>query len=269
MQQVNTRDGIFANQGYGGGLFNLNVGFGAADEGRPGPLRAQRDGSLGALMLDIPPDCFDEWAFRDCFEQYQGYAHETCADSDVLQNVYGGDHDWCMQDNISYDGWGRCVTAHCGSGEEVPQAVGPYEPYPWLAYSQQTKLLQQDVNTELGNRGCALLEVDGVLGPNTCGAAQTTQRSVPPTCKEFTEYDCEEGPKEENCPSGQTWNGSACVVIPPRIDPCPTGQTRQPNGTCLPPQHPKAKEPTKAWMMIGGLALAAAAAGVYVMSKKK
>jgi hypothetical protein len=262
MKQVNTRNGIFANEGYGGGLFNMNVQFGGIDE--------TRSSGLGTLMLDIPQDCFDEWGFRDCFAQYQGYAQETCADPDVLDGVYGGDQDWCIQDNLSYDGWNRCVTQYCGSGEEVPQAVAPYEPYPWLAYSDQTKLLQQDVNHELAERGCELIAEDGILGPNTCGAARTTERSVPSTCREFTEFDCEEGPLDETCPSGQTWNGAACVAVPPRVEPCPAGQLRQPDGTCVPPTHPKASGgPTKAWMVIGGLLLAAGAAGVYAMSKKK
>jgi hypothetical protein len=38
MEDVNTRDGVFSNAGFGGGLFNLNTAFGSAEEPKAMPV---------------------------------------------------------------------------------------------------------------------------------------------------------------------------------------------------------------------------------------
>jgi len=267
MKQVDTRNGIFANEGYGGGVFNLNVGFGAADETRSGGLGAT---GLGQFLVDFPQKCWDNPLFRDCYYQYVGYAQSDCSDPDVLDTYV--DRDECVAAIAQNDVWSHCVNAYCaGSGGSIPQSTAPYEPYPWNAYSQQTKDMQADINRVLAEQGCELIDEDGVLGPITCGAARFVDPSIVPTvCKKFTDPTCGDEEPPPACASGYFWNGAACEPVPPREEPCPAGQVRQPDGSCLPPTHPKASTgPTKAWMMIGGLLLAAAAAGAYAISKKK
>lgn len=44
--------------------------------------------------------------------------------------------------------------------------------YPWLQESQDTLVLQQDLNEGLTSQGGCLLAEDGKLGPRTCGALQ-------------------------------------------------------------------------------------------------
>lgn len=44
--------------------------------------------------------------------------------------------------------------------------------YPWMQESQDTYVLQQDLNEGLTSQGGCLLDEDGVLGPATCGALQ-------------------------------------------------------------------------------------------------
>jgi hypothetical protein len=61
----------------------------------------------------------------------------------------------------------------------------PY--YPWRSESADTRLLQQNINTALAEQGFMTLDVDGVLGPATCGAARAVGVTAPSTCQEFTD----------------------------------------------------------------------------------
>jgi hypothetical protein len=160
------------------------------------------------------------------------------------------------------DDYGRCVW---------PDGALPGET-PWMKHSTETEMHQAAINADLAAGGCELIGCDGVLGPDTCGA----MRYLPNwnegafDCQRFSDYTCPDGggpAPGTSCPDGQFWNGTACEPTPVPPGPCQPGQVRFPDGSCRPPD--KAKGPTKAWMMIGGIALAAAAAGIYAMSKKK
>lgn len=246
--QVNTRDGIFAPEGYGGGVFNGNVAFGAY-----GNVRECSTRGLGQFVIDVPPQCFDNDAFRDCYYQYLGYAQSECADLGLVRDMYGGNVMDCIRDLVQVDVWSRCVPQHC-PGQAASPGVPKYEPYPLDRYSEQTKALQEDLNVILARNNCETLKVDGKLGPKTCGAARWADPGmVPPTCKSFTDPVCEE-PAEVEEPTP--------VVTP--IGPGP-GEPELPI-----PVAPQPKKLSMAWMAIGGLALAAAVGGgLYAMKKKK
>lgn len=67
--------------------------------------------------------------------------------------------------------------------------------YPWKQFSQDTKALQNEINQWLSDGGFQTITADGVLGGETCGAAEFLRLEggpgagaviVPNTCKEFT-----------------------------------------------------------------------------------
>ncbi len=62
--RVKTRNGSFANQGHGGGLFNGNVAFGAY-ESSSSPISGL--GEIPATVKKIPEHCAQSKAYTDCF----------------------------------------------------------------------------------------------------------------------------------------------------------------------------------------------------------
>jgi hypothetical protein len=81
-----------------------------------------------------------------------------------------------------FDGNLSGITAVSGLGV-LGQATGEY---PWGAYSEATKALQEKTNAELSAKGYCPLVVDGKLGPRTCGAARAMFTQYPNTCQKFT-----------------------------------------------------------------------------------
>lgn len=209
---------------------------------RTGPLGSA---ALGQFVIDVPPQCFDNDAFRDCYYQYLGYAQSECADPDVASMYV--DREDCVRDLMQNDVWSRCVTEHCPS-QVHSGGVAKYEPYPLNTFSQQTKDLQNDINLVLAQLGCELLNPDGKLGPLTCGAARKVDPGiVPPTCVKFTEPKCTPKP----------------VVVKPAPAPVVPAM---PGPTTPAPEKPKTK---LANVMIGGAVVAAVGAGGYFFAKKK
>jgi len=257
MRQVDTRGGIFAEEGYGGGVFNQNVAFGGV-----GRTCETAPSGLGQFVVDFPQRCWENDAFRDCYYQYVGYAGSDCNDPSVVE-MYT-DREDCVRDLAQYDVWQHCVTEYCtASGQQPPQSVPKYEPYPWNVKSEQTKNLQADINLVLRERGCETIAEDGLLGPTTCGAARYVDPSiVPTTCTKFTEPDC---PDVEQPPPPQP------LPPPPDISQCPPGQ-RMIGGACTPiASTTPSKQGLKLGWLVGGLLIASAVGGgiAYAAKKKK
>lgn len=64
------------------------------------------------------------------------------------------------------------------------RGVGQDPSYPWREYSADTTSLQQELNDRLSDAGCNTLEIDGVLGPDTCAAAAAYGMD-PNTCQSY------------------------------------------------------------------------------------
>jgi hypothetical protein len=208
-------------------------------------------GALGQFVIDVPPQCFGNELFNDCYYQYLGYAQTECTNQDVV-SMYA-DYQDCVRDLVQNDVWSRCIPQHCP--EQVQsRGVPKYEPYPLNRESEQTRQLQKDVNDVLRQMPelvCELLTEDGKLGPLTCGAARMVDPGiVPPTCVTFTEPKC--SPKVVARPT---------PVQPAPTKPAPTKPAPKPA-----PTKPKL---TKADMLTGGLLVAGLGAGVYFIGKKK
>ena len=87
-------------------------------------------------------------------------------------------------------------------------ALGTTTPsYPWGQYSYATVLLQERVNTALLNNGDAPINMDGSLGPSTCGAIQAVlPGEMPATCEAYI------------LPVSASQNQSGPVYTIPRVD---------------------------------------------------
>jgi hypothetical protein len=149
--------------------------------------------------------------------------------------------------NISL-GAGTLATGPLGSLGK--QGLGEY---PWREQSGETSELQRATNEVLTSHGYCPIDVDGKLGPRTCGAVnmaaalESQSVSMPAACNEhYAEW------------------------IAPSREPC--GVRAQPPTT---PTEPGTEELTRArvggggnWLLYGSL-VAAAAIGVAIVAKKR
>ena len=240
--RVDTREGIFGTEGFGGGVFNDAGALGAVSQRRARPAAG-----LGQFVVDVPPQCFNDEGFRECYYRYEQLAAQECSDPDVL-DMYVDRVD-CIRDLVQNDLWSRCIPNECPEAASS-RGVPKYELFPQGVYSEATKGLQEDLNVTLARHGCELLTVDGKLGAKTCGAARWAGGGTePPTCTSFT---------TPNCPG----------LEPDPVTPAPVTPTPGPITPGPLPVPPK-KGLNKAWMLVGGLALAAAIGGsIYAMQKK-
>lgn len=67
--------------------------------------------------------------------------------------------------------------------------------YPWKAFSEKTKALQQETNLRLVAKQRCPVVIDGKLGPGTCGAVKYVGATPPSTCQSFTDP----APLSANC----------------------------------------------------------------------
>lgn len=209
--RVNTRNGLFANEGYGGGVFNYNTAFGGYDTPQAiGALQGPPRHSLGGLptMTVIPPNCADSPAFKK-EEQFirngeaklkcdycatsagqaddftcGGYTtHSNCMArvvNDYLWNWSGAVNKFCPKDGSNVP---RALTAGeaCNSDiaiKNVQYKVGTNPDGAWGTLSQQAYDIAKSQN---GNTWCDY--VPGCAGPNpfgiTCAQAQVVPSPTP------------------------------------------------------------------------------------------
>jgi hypothetical protein len=247
--QVDTRDGIFATRGYGGGIFNLNVGYGGL-----GRTNERLPSGLGALGLGavIPWYCWDIDGFKHCHAGCWEEARDECSRTGAR------DMDACIEAQTL-----QCATTHC---VPIYCAAASAEEYPWRAYSTSTVRLQGIINEGLEQAGYDPIQVDGKIGPATCGAADAVYDFLGQELPEV----CYAHRSEWIAP---TRTGAAPVPVPvpapaPAPAPvCPPGQVLR-DGECVAVAPVKTGGVSKAWLWVGGLGLAAAAAGVYALRKK-
>jgi hypothetical protein len=244
--QVDTRDGIFAGSGYGGGVFNQRVAMGAV-----GRINETLPSGIGAVGLGaspvIPWYCWDSDGFKGCHGECWRDARDAC----VASNHAGyASAEACIEAKTLQCATSYCVPIYC--------AAASAEKYPWKAYSGHTANLQGHINEGLEQVGYHPIQVDGKLGPATCGAANAVYdflgSELPETCYEHQGEWVAPTPIEQEPP-------------PVPIQPPPVMAPPSPVPEPIPVVAPK--QTSKAWMWIGGLGLAAAAAGVYAMQKKK
>lgn len=259
---VDTREGIFANSGYGGGVFNGNVGTGVgALESTPSGLGAAAD--PGAIVMQ---------KFANVMLESEGYCKiaedgivgaKTCG----AVRKYGGLNTPEMVAICNEKGYVEPTRPPCpGSTTTAPVGAS-------IAADQIS------ANMWLTANGYCQIDVDGTLGPKTCGAFRAAQMKIPTACTSFVDpsrgpcpgapaYTYPEVP--ETCQQGYELVDGVCVLKAapgPAPEPmvCPEGQTLV-NGLCVPAGK---KGLSTAWMLVGGIGLAAVVAGALYAAKKK
>jgi hypothetical protein len=132
---VKTRNGVFSNQGYGGGTFNNNTAFGAVDTRNS--MRQHRYGDVS--NLNAPYDNLSLQGLRGV-----GSLSGTTLGALTLDDL---------------------PTEDAGSAN-----ADLSDSYPWMVESPATLTLQKEINKGLVSRGYNVLKEDGILGARTCGA---------------------------------------------------------------------------------------------------
>ena len=152
MRQVDTRNGIFANEGYGGGVFNLNVAFGAY-----GRSYEQAAAGVGRALgqIDIPPACWEDPDFNTCYAFCEEQATIQC-DDPIVEGAFPSRSE-CLRKLTEECGFYDCVGRHCAQAA-LPDT--PYIKHPWNVYSAQTVALQEELNVELEKEGYCPIEAD-------------------------------------------------------------------------------------------------------------
>jgi hypothetical protein len=239
--QVNTRDGIFADQGYGGGVFNQRVGMsglGRTNEALPS--------GVGATALgggNIPWQCWDEPGFKDCHAECWNEEAANCRNNvDIGPGGIYETMDECIADMTTTCAVERCVSQYC-SQSYVPSRGGASW---WVGLPCNNYRVIQHVQSIIG------AEADGAWGPLSQAAYEQHRLDGGASYAELANG-CT-GPIPAREPEEPEPVRPAPVVPVPEPEPIPVVTPRK---------------SSKAWMWIGGLGLAAAAAGVYAMQKKK
>jgi hypothetical protein len=249
MQQVNTRNGIFANEGYGGGVFNLNVGFGSYG----GQTREGAPTGLG--QTHIPWTCWDEPGFKDCHAQCWREGYEQCTNN-VDPDAFLGGKEECIQVLTEQCAVRDCVPDYC---EHAPAASTPYMPpvdpdFEGIPCLDETtiKYVQSVIGTY----------VDGIWGPNSQRKYDAHVDDTGQTYRDIA----------AGCVGDLPFAEAAPPTPGPVIPTCPAGTRYDPNaGECVAFELPKPKpqKMSMAWMAIGGLALAAIVGGAVYAAKGK
>lgn len=119
MQLVNTRNGLFANEGYGGGVFNYNTAFGSTPADTPRTISGIGN-ALGALPGNrkIPFQCWDRPGFKDCHAVAYSEGEDMCAycaDNPGDEALCGGFTSMgdCIERVVNNMAWNNCVASFC------------------------------------------------------------------------------------------------------------------------------------------------------------
>lgn len=128
--QVKTRNGLFANEGYGGGVFNYNTAFGGVGAVADSATSIQGLGSgLGALSANkvLPGKCWDKPGFKDCHALSYSEAQKKCGycaehPDDPMCFGYTTMSD-CLESETNAMAWDNCVSSFCPSESPTMQNV--------------------------------------------------------------------------------------------------------------------------------------------------
>ncbi len=126
--QIKTRNGLFANEGHGGGVFNYNTAFGGLS-GADTAHSIQGLPAMGALSANkvLPGKCWDKPGFKDCHALAYSEAQKKCGycaehQDDPMCFGYTTMAD-CQERETNAMAWDNCVSSFCPSESPVMQNV--------------------------------------------------------------------------------------------------------------------------------------------------
>lgn len=264
---VKTRNGLFANEGWGGGMFNYNTAFGSTSPDTPQGIGGLSPNiglqGLGALPANrnIPFQCWERPGFKDChavaYDEGKSYC-AYCAENPDDTALCGGfsTMDDCIERVVNDMAWKNCVASFCPQQDpgmrEIDLNFTEYQSGDPCSSSNTIKNVQFVSGTK----------TDGIWGPNSQAAYETLVRV------QGTTY-CDLVP---GC-TGPTPVGGACAAGSPEPVPVSPPGTQPPP---LPPpeleeeepQGPKVQLSKGSVFLIAGV-LAVMAGTVAIMGSKK
>lgn len=256
--QIKTRNGLFANHGYGGGVFNGNTAFGGLS-GADVAHSIQGLPSLGALSPNkvLPGKCWDKPGFKDCHALAYSEAQKKCG--------YCAEHlddpmcfgfttiEDCQERETNAMAWDNCVSSFCPSESPVMQSVN-------LGFTEyKVGDPCSSANTIKNVQFVSGAKPDGVWGPLTQSAYDNLVRI------QGTTY-CELAPGcSGNTPMGSPCGGGAPAPAPvqtpaPVPVPEPELEPEEPTGT---------QQASMGGLMIAGLAALLAVGTIAYLSQGK
>lgn len=253
---VKTRNGLFANEGYGGGVFNGNTAFGAysADvaQGISGLI------GVGALPANkpLPGACWSQPGFKDCHAVAWSESRskcEYCKENPLDTNLCGGftTVEDCIERSTNRMVWDNCMSLYCRQHDpSVTYDVG-FKEYKKGDPCNSPNTIK-NVQYKSGTKA------DGIWGPNSQSAYETMVRVQGTTYCELVPGCSGQMPMGGNCGSSTV---PAPITQPPVIEPDepePEVEEPEPTGT----QH-------ASMLWIGGIAALAIGVAMVAGNKKK
>ena len=172
---VKTRNGLFSNAGYGGGVFNLNTAFGSVDTAPQSQVVKTRNGlfanaGYGGGVFNL----------NTAFGKYEAAPNNVSGLGNVQQKgKMMRQHQYrdvsnlnAPYDDMSLQGVGGLGIL--GGGDSLGFNMEDEHNIPWLGEESHPTVLaaQQEINKELKADNYGPVLADGILGPRTCGALE-------------------------------------------------------------------------------------------------
>lgn len=253
---VKTRNGLFANQGHGGGVFNLNTAFGGL-----GADTSHDVSGLGALSANktLPGKCWDKPGFKDCHALAYSEAQKKCGycaehQDDPMCFGYTSMAD-CQERETNAMAWDNCVSSFCPSESPIMQNVN-------LGFSEYKKGDPCGSSNTIKNvQFVSGAKPDGIWG-------ELSQRAYDNLVRiQGTTY-CELVPGcTGNTPMGTGCGGGSVETQPVPVTPAPP---RPPAPEPEPePEETGSTQASMGGLLVGGLALLLVAGTVAYLGQGK
>jgi len=244
---VRTHNGVFTNEGHGGGVFNLNTAFGSVETNAR---------SIGALAVNkvLPASCWNKPGFKDCHAVAYSEAQSKCN--------YCAEHpedEWncggfttianCIEREANANAWDNCVSTFCPSESPTMKDIN----LNFTEYKRGEACSSE--NTIKNVQFVSGTKTDGKWGPLSQEAYETLVRV------QGTKY-CDLVP---GCTGPLPFGGSCSSAPVPLPSPSPNPQP-------LPEPEPEPTGTTQASMgglMIAGLAVLLAAGTIAYLGQGK
>ncbi|MGP1683118.1 MAG: hypothetical protein ACTS8S_12395 [Giesbergeria sp.] len=251
--RVKTRNGLFANEGHGGGVFNLNTAFG----GLGGADDERSISGLGQLATNksLPGKCWDRPGFKDCHAVAYSEAQKKCgycADnpSDPMCAGFTTMAD-CQERETNAMAWDNCVSSFCPDQSPTMQNIN----LNFTEYKVGDSC--SSANTIKNVQFVSGIKTDGIWGPISQSAYDTLVRI------QGTTY-CELVPGcKGNTPMGGSCGGGPSPTLP--VNPGP-GPDPEPEPD---PELEGSQQASMGGLMVAGLAVLLAAGTIAYLAQGK
>lgn len=260
---VKTRNGLFANEGHGGGVFNYNTAFGSAPEDDSRTIEGLVNPNIGLRGLgnlpvnrNIPFQCWERPGFKDCHAVAYDEGRDLCAycaQNPEDEHLCGGftSMEDCVERVVNDMSWKNCVASFCPQQDPGMREID----LNFTEYSEGDPCSSS--NTIKNVQFVAGTKTDGIWGPLSDEAYETLVRV------QGTTY-CELVP---GCIGPTPYGGTCAAATPGPVPVSPPSP--QPESPPLEEDIPEEVQMTKGSVFLIAGVLAAVAGTVAILGSKK